>query len=62
MSPDVFIPSPANAFAQRSNFSPLVLADRLLTLAQEADRAGYHTSALRLLGLIDTVLDGEGQG
>ncbi len=38
-------------------FSPLVLADRLITLAQEADRAGLRDSAARLLGLIDLVLD-----
>jgi len=59
MAPEVFFPSaPSHAFVPSSSFSPLVLADRLLSLAQEADRAGYHDSALRLLGLIDTVLDG----
>ena len=54
---DVAFPGPSHAFAPGSSFSPLVLADRLLTLAQEADRAGYHDSALRLLSLIDAVLD-----
>jgi hypothetical protein len=31
--------------------SPLVLADRLLTLAQDADRAGFTRPAARLLKL-----------
>jgi hypothetical protein len=31
--------------------SPLVLADRLLSLAQDADRAGFTGSAERLLRL-----------
>ena len=44
-------------FSERSHFSPLVLADRLLTLAQEADRAGLRDCAARLLGLIDVVLE-----
>jgi hypothetical protein len=62
MAPEIFYPSvPAQPFLPSGAFSPLVLADRLLTLAQESDRAGYHDSALRLLSLIDTVLDG-GQG
>jgi hypothetical protein len=37
--------------------SPLVLCDRLLTLAQQADHAGYATAARRLLRLAMTVLD-----
>ncbi len=37
--------------------SPLVLADRLITLAQEADRAGFSRSATRLLGLAYAVFD-----
>ncbi len=37
--------------------SPLVLADRLITLAQDADRAGYRASATRLLGLAYAVFD-----
>ncbi len=39
--------------------SPLVLADRLITLAQEADRAGYSSSASRLIGAAYAVLDEE---
>ncbi len=37
--------------------SPLVLADRLISLAQDADRAGYSESAVRLLGLAYAVFD-----
>jgi hypothetical protein len=37
--------------------SPLVLADRLIALAQDADRAGYQDSATRLLGLAYAVFD-----
>jgi hypothetical protein len=39
--------------------TPLVLADRLIALAQEADRAGYAQSATRLLGLAYAVFDEE---
>ena len=37
--------------------SPLMLADRLISLAQEADRAGYTDSASRLVGLAFAVFD-----
>ncbi len=37
--------------------SPLILADRLLALAQDADRAGFADSAQRLVGLAYAVLD-----
>ena len=37
--------------------SPLMLADRLITLAQEADRSGFRDAALRLIKLVETVLD-----
>ena len=43
-----------------ARFSPLILADRLISLAQEADRAGYRESADRLIGLAYAVLDDEG--
>lgn len=52
--------APRNTVATRGSFSPLVLADRLITLAQEADRAGYPESASRLIRLVDTVLDDDG--
>lgn len=37
--------------------SPLVLADRLLTLAQDASRAGFQEPAARLLKLAYSVYD-----
>ena len=37
--------------------SPLVLCDRLLTLAQDADRAGYAVTAGHLLELAHTVFE-----
>ena len=37
--------------------SPLVLADRLITLAREADRAGYTDSASRLVSMALAVFD-----
>jgi hypothetical protein len=37
--------------------SPLMLADRLLTLAQDADRAGFFKPAERLLKLAYAVCD-----
>lgn len=58
MQRNLLAPSSSSAsFSKRRCFSPLVLADELLTLAQEADRAGLHDSASRLIGLIYTVLD-----
>lgn len=41
--------------AETSSISPLVLADRLLSLAQEADRAGLRSAAERLLRLAMTL-------
>ena len=43
--------------AEPPAFSPLLLSDRLLTLAQEADRAGYRVTAEHLLFLANEVLD-----
>ena len=37
--------------------SPLILADRLISMAQDADRAGFRETATRLLSLIDAVFD-----
>lgn len=37
--------------------SQLVLSDRLLTLARDADRAGYGFAARRLLNLAHSVFD-----
>ncbi len=39
-------------------FSPLMLADRLLSLAQDADRAGYTGTASHLVAEMYQVLDG----
>ena len=38
--------------------SPLTLADRLIALAREVDRAGFRAEAQRLLEIADAVLDG----
>ena len=40
-----------------ASMSPLVLCDRLLTLAQDADRAGLRRAAENLLELVGTVLE-----
>jgi hypothetical protein len=37
--------------------SPLMLADRLITLAQDADRAGFQDTARRLVKVAYAVLD-----
>ncbi len=37
--------------------SPLMLADRLISLAEDADRAGHPQAATTLIGLAYTVLD-----
>ena len=43
--------------AARTPVSPLVLADRLLSLAQDADRAGFTKPAERMLRLAYAVWD-----
>ena len=58
MTPDLFTFANVPALrVQAPIFSPLVLADRLISLAQEADRAGLHDSASRIVGLVYAVLD-----
>ncbi len=37
--------------------SPMILSDRLLSLAQDADRAGCRATAGQLLSLAHTVFD-----
>ncbi len=37
--------------------SPLMLSDRLITLAQEADRAGFAATAGHLVSLAHTVFE-----
>ena len=43
--------------AANTTISPLMLADRLLTLAEDAGRAGLHRPAERLLRLAYAVYD-----
>jgi hypothetical protein len=45
--------------ADSSKVSPLLIADRLITLAQDADRAGYSATADRLIRLVNRVFDEE---
>jgi hypothetical protein len=50
------------ASASNEMVSPLMLADRLLTLAQDAQRAGLHRPAARLLRLAYAVYDEKPHG
>ncbi len=58
MAPDLFVSSndclPIPTYVRSS---PLVLADRMITLAQDADRAGYRDTASGLLRLVFSLLD-----
>ena len=47
----------STAAASIASISPLMLSDRLLTLAQDADRAGFRGAAEHLLGLASDVLE-----
>lgn len=42
---------------RQSDFSELVLSDRLIALAEDADRAGYTGTAEMLLSLACSVFD-----
>ncbi len=42
---------------QMAALSPMILSDRLITLAQDADRVGQTAVARTLLGLAFTVFD-----
>jgi hypothetical protein len=44
-------------FGREAAVSELVLSDRLITLAEDADRAGYTTTAEHLLNLACSVFD-----
>jgi hypothetical protein len=48
--------SPASA-AAKPPFSELILSDRLISLAKDADRAGYTDTAEHLLTLACSVFD-----
>jgi hypothetical protein len=47
----------ASALPAGSSISPMVLAHRLLALAEDADRAGFVGTAERLLRLAHSVFD-----
>lgn len=49
---------PPPTFRSAFPLSPLILADRLITLAQDADQAGYPDTANQLVTLVYAVLDG----
>jgi hypothetical protein len=46
---------------RRGAVSPLVLSDRLIALAQDADRAGFTGTAEQLVSLACSVFDEEPQ-
>ncbi len=54
-------PTPPAAIALRSDppgrASPLMLCDRLITLAEQADRAGFASTAGRLVDLAYSLFD-----
>lgn len=54
-----FVPSAPDAWAPDAQMSVLVLADRLLTLAQDAERAGLMDTADHLVRLAHDVFDEE---
>ncbi len=50
-------PLPSGMLTSAASLSPLMLADRLITLAQDADRAGLTGAASQIVGLVYAVLD-----
>ena len=46
-----------SAFRQTATPSPMTLSDRLITLAKEADTAGYAATAEQLVQLALTIFD-----
>ena len=52
-----FLTGTPDAIALAPAVSPLVLCDRLLTLAEDVDRAGFRALAEHLLELADEVLE-----
>ena len=48
---------PSSPPTRQIETSPLMLSDHLITLAEQADRAGYTTTARRLVSLACTVFD-----
>ena len=51
------IPATNTEASQKSTVSELVLSDRLIALAEAADRAGYTDTADRLVTLACSVFD-----
>lgn len=49
--------APAIQAAAPSQVSPLILSDRLISLAEAADRAGYTATAEQLITLACSVFD-----
>jgi hypothetical protein len=47
--------------SRKAPVSELILSDRLITLAEDADRAGYSDTAERLISLACTVFDEAGK-
>ncbi len=47
----------ATASPQPAGPSPLLLCDKLITLAQQADRAGYPITAHHLALLVETMFE-----
>ena len=48
---------PSSPPTRQIETSPLMLSDHLITLAEQADRAGYTATARRLVSLACTVFD-----
>ena len=58
LSPTSLTHSPPQApLPDRAMFSPMILSDRLITLAQDADRAGFAITAEHLVHLAHTVFE-----
>jgi len=53
----MMISEPAVQTARTTEVSSLTLSDHLITLAEQADRAGYTSTARRLVSLACTVFD-----
>jgi len=51
------ISQPTVVTTRPTETSPLTLSDHLISLAEEADRAGYTSTARRLVSLACTVFD-----
>lgn len=50
-------PNPAQTGNAPTRLSPLLLSHQLITLAEQADGAGYQTAARHLVALAHKVLD-----